>query len=365
MPRPDLSPRRLPVRLLCRLLLLTLAGATSCLLGLPNAAHAAAKKSAPEGARHQGTKWVTVDLATALAQAKRSKKRVLIKFEASWCGPCRRLARDVFHTPSGARLTRDLIAVKVDFDAPANRPFIERYVVLGLPTTVVVSPEGEQVLRIMGYDGKAAFERVLATASAAVDPVPALRKRWQKAPGDDANRLALGKALLVRGAHGSALQREAFALLEGLIWRPTAAASKDKDIARAQRERAAEVLFTLGRFHHRVRRDPGTAQHLWRELATRFGATSWAGGAWWWFARSQAELGRIHIGRDVLRQRARRAANDRSALSQWISFAMKHHIESDRAELLTAAQKFGADAASLEKRIRAISAVAAGATPVK
>ena len=310
-----------------------------------------------------GTRWFTGDLDAAMLLAKKSGKRVLVKFEASWCGPCKRLATEVFHTDAGAALTKGLIAVRVDFDAPANRKHIERYVVLGLPTTVVVAPSGQQVLRIMGYEGKAAFERILATASDAVDPLPALEARFAaNASKDDATRLALGKALLVRGAAGSEMHRRALTVLEPLLWHAAPAAGGDAEKQRRRNEHAAEVLFTLGRYHHRVRRDPATAQHLWRELALRFGTTSWAGGAWWWFARSQAELGRVDVGRDVLQRRSERHPADESALSQWVAFAAKHHLVNDKPALLAAA-------AALERvRIvqrRSSASDRAAATPAK
>ncbi len=306
-----------------------------------------------------GTRWFKGDLAQALAAAKTSGKRVLVKFEASWCGPCKRLGAQVFHSPEGARLTRDLIAVRVDFDAPENRRWVERYVILGLPTTVVLDGGGQQVLRIMGYEGKADFERQLATAGTAVDPVPALEARLQKAPDDPATRLALGKLLLVRaGGKGATFQR-ARALLEPLLWPPTSVSKGTSPQAlRVAREQAAEVLFVLGRFHHRVRRTPAVAQHVWRELATRFPDTSWAGGAWWWYARSQAELGRVGVGVGVLRQRATRGA-DLSAFKQWLSFAEKHGLVVEAAPLADALKRRAAlpadQRAALQTRVDALA----------
>ncbi|MCO4763711.1 MAG: thioredoxin family protein [Myxococcales bacterium] len=316
----------------------------------------AALLASPAMAGTQGTRWFKGDLKAALTQAKRSKKRVLVKFEAAWCGPCRKLGKEVFHTPNGRKLTRDFIAVRVDFDAPANRGFIEKYVVLGLPTTAVLEPDGTQVLRIMGYDGKAPFERLLATAGAAKDPLAPLQQQHEATPGDDDVRLALGKALLVRSSHGDKRHVQARAMLEPLLWRQATGVTKAD---RAQAERAAEVLFTLGRYHHRVRRDPATAQHLWRELATRFPQTSFAGGAWWWFARSQAEMGRAAAGTAVLRARALAHPAHRSALSQWIGFAAKHHLTGEVPALTAAIARYakagGSDADGLRGKVKSIA----------
>ncbi|HAN30353.1 MAG TPA: hypothetical protein DCQ06_02035, partial [Myxococcales bacterium] len=234
---------------------------------------------------------------------------------------------------------------RVDFDDPANRPLIERYVVLGLPTTVIVDGQGQQLSRIMGYEGRARYLALLAQE--AVDPLPKLEALYRKTPSDDA-RLALAKALLVRSGASSNRRNRALGLLEPLLWRSELTGPED----RRRRERLGEALFILGRFHHRVRRDPATAQHLWRALAQGCSETSWAGGAWWWFAKSQAELGRPGSGAFALAEQHRRATKPMSTIRQWLRFSEKHHL-SDEAQALKDAVKALASSAELSKEQRA------------
>ncbi len=303
--------------------------ATAPLLA-PTPTEAAAPPAGPAGVR-----YFNGDLGEALAHAAKTGKRVFVDFDASWCPSCRQLEREVLATPEGSRLLSGLVAVHVDFDDEKNRRWVEKYVILGLPTAVVLDAQGEQLVRVMGYEGKQAWTAPFQAALSAKDPLPGLRAAFAAKPGDDGTRLALGKALLVRGK-----REEAEATLEPLLFAPLGRIAGDDAHAKErrdhQKERAAEALWVLGRYHHRVRRDPGTAQHFWRELATRFGKTSWAGGAWHWYAKAQAELGRPEAGAAAFAGLARRKPEDAVPLQAWLDFARKHKLEGERAALKAA-----------------------------
>lgn len=301
---------------------------------------AAPAKAAPPTAAKPGpgVRFVSGSLDQALAMAKAQGKRVFVDFDAGWCPSCRQLEREVLATAEGAALFKDLIAVHVDFDDEANRRAVERYVILGLPTAAVLDADGNQLVRVTGYESKQTWMTPMRAALIASDPVPALRKAFAAKPDDADARLALGKALLERN-----VVPEAFAVLEPLLWATVGVAKADGAAGEARdaaRERSAEVLWSLGRYHHRVRRDPGTAQHLWRELATRFGATSWAAGAWSWFAKSQAELGRAQVGVVALAAAARRDPTP-DTVGAWLHFARNHNLQGEHAAIDAASLKLG------------------------
>lgn len=306
-----------------------------------SAAPAAPAHRAAEGANRSPTVGVVYSAETldaALARARAEGKRVFVDFDASWCPSCRQLEREVLATEEGGKLLAGLIAVHVDFDDERNRGAIERYVILGLPTALVLDGGGNQLVRVTGYEGKAAWSAPMRAALTARDPIPALRAALQARPDDANARLSLGKALLERNRPDEALP-----LLEPLLWTSVGGDRTAQPAAdSAAAERSAEVLWTLGRYHHRVRRDPATAQHLWRELATRFGATSWAGGAWSWFAKAQVELGRPAAGAAALAAAARRDPSA-SNVRQWLQFARKHGLEAERAALTQAVAALPSD----------------------
>lgn len=288
----------------------------------------------PAPARAEGVRWQALSVEEALAEAGRRDGRVLVKFDAEWCSYCRTLDAEVFQTRYGAALTEDMIAVSFDFDDPDNRALVERYVVLGLPTVLVLAPDGTQVGRIQGYEGREQWLGEARRAKAASDPVPALRAAFEASPDDPVAALRLGEALLVRG-----VPDEGEALLERVTWLRGEGAD----------EASAEALFLLGRYHHRVRQDPRTARHVWRELATRHPGSGWAGGAWWWYAKAQAEIGQHAVGLAALRQRARDAPADASAVSQWASYVAEHDLDGDR-EAVSAAIEVALRTADAEAR---------------
>ena len=304
---------------------------------------AAASAPIPNGR----TPWLDGSLDHAISQAKAEKKRLFIKFEASWCGPCQRLGK-LLDTAEGRAVLGGALAVRVDFDLDANRKHIEKFVVLGLPTVAVLDPDGTQVSRIEGFDSKETWLAEAKAAKTALDPLPSLHKQHRDAPNDAGAAMRYGKALLVRGSEVLGLK-----LLERTLWLTHSAPAGSGPPAnnRALDNVAAETLFVLGRYHHRVRRDPKTAQHLWRELAVRFPTSDFVGGAWWWYARSQHELGRTDVG--LLALKARLAAHPRSlsAIGQWVSFAAKHKLAAE-VPALKAALAQGAVGRSKEEQQR-------------
>jgi thioredoxin-like negative regulator of GroEL len=269
----------------------------------------------PSRALGPGVSWQELSIEDALSQAGEQGRRVLVKFDAEWCSYCRTLESEVLGTRAGGELTADMVAVGYDFDDEANRPLIERYVVLGLPTVLVLTPDGTQVGRIMGYDGAEDWTRQLRAAKQADDPIPSLRAAHARSPDDPEATLRLGEALLVRGG-----PEEGESLLERVLWLQGEGAD----------EASAEALFILGRYYHRVRRDARTARHIWRELAARYPDNAWAGGAWSWYAKAQAEIGQPQLGLSVLRGRVEAEPDNVSRVAQWASFITTHDLSSDR-----------------------------------
>ena len=106
--------------------------------------------------------WLT-DLAKAQAQAKAQNKMVLMDFNGSdWCPPCKALRKQVFSSEEFAKYAKDnLVLVDVDFprhkeqpssQKKANEALAEKFNVEGFPTVIVLSSEGKQLDKTVGYD---------------------------------------------------------------------------------------------------------------------------------------------------------------------------------------------------------------------
>jgi thioredoxin-related protein len=113
--------------------------------------------------------WLT-DYKQAQQQAKANNKFVLLDFTGSdWCGWCKKFDREVLLKPEFKDFARDnLVVVELDFPRgkpqtpelkKQNRELAEQYEIVGFPTIVVLSADGQKLWRYDGYfpDGPAAF----------------------------------------------------------------------------------------------------------------------------------------------------------------------------------------------------------------
>ncbi len=90
------------------------------------------------------------DIERAFARAKVEKKPVLLYWGATWCPPCNQLKATLFSRQEFAALSKNFVAVHVDGDRPGAQKLGSRFKVSGYPTTVLFTPEGQEVTRLPG-----------------------------------------------------------------------------------------------------------------------------------------------------------------------------------------------------------------------
>lgn len=96
--------------------------------------------------------WVPLS-DQALAVAHDARRPVLIDFQAEWCLPCRKMERTTFVDPAFVETARGFVTLKADVTAQDDvaERLMHRFAVSGVPTYVLLAPDGRETQRFEGY----------------------------------------------------------------------------------------------------------------------------------------------------------------------------------------------------------------------
>jgi thiol-disulfide isomerase/thioredoxin len=87
----------------------------------------------------------------ALKQAGEQKKFVVLDMSASWCGFCRKMAREVYPAQEFVDYSRSHVFVRLFVDTdPQGEQLAEKFGVRGFPTILVLDAQGKEVGRVVG-----------------------------------------------------------------------------------------------------------------------------------------------------------------------------------------------------------------------
>ena len=112
-------------------------------------------------ANAQGIEFFHGTWAEAQEKAKTEQKLIFVDAFASWCGPCKRMASQVFPDAKvGDFFNPNFICLKIDMEKPENAEFADKYPVSAYPTLMILDAEGKIVQKSVGAlqaDGLIAF----------------------------------------------------------------------------------------------------------------------------------------------------------------------------------------------------------------
>lgn len=74
-------------------------------------------------------------------------KLKLLKFSASWCGPCKMQKEELEKNPIGI----DIQEIDIDSTAPEDMELVERYRIMSIPNMVIIDNHDVVQARFIGY----------------------------------------------------------------------------------------------------------------------------------------------------------------------------------------------------------------------
>jgi len=90
----------------------------------------------------------------ASAKAKKEDKLMLMDVYATWCVPCKELDKAVFSDEEiGQFINNKFVSLKVDGEKGEGPELMKRFGVPGYPTIILFDQNGEEIDRLVGFDG--------------------------------------------------------------------------------------------------------------------------------------------------------------------------------------------------------------------
>lgn len=87
-----------------------------------------------------------------LDKAKAEDKAIFMDCYTSWCGPCKKLAKEVFPNEElGAYFNEHFISIKVDMEKGEGITLKDQLKVSAFPTMLFLNTNGEEMHRVVGY----------------------------------------------------------------------------------------------------------------------------------------------------------------------------------------------------------------------
>lgn len=103
--------------------------------------------------------WMVNKESEALAKARSEGKPVIIDFYADWCAACVELDEKTWPDPAVVAKFSQVVPLKMDFtrNNAWAKLMMEKYHITGMPTVIVLGPNGEEKGRFTGYKSPERF----------------------------------------------------------------------------------------------------------------------------------------------------------------------------------------------------------------
>ena len=96
--------------------------------------------------------FIDNDFEKAMKMAKKQNKIIFVDAYATWCGPCKKMSREVFPNDEVAEFyNKNFINLKIDVEKSEGIEFQKDYPVEAMPTLYYINPDGTIAKKFVGY----------------------------------------------------------------------------------------------------------------------------------------------------------------------------------------------------------------------
>ncbi|MCH5174315.1 MAG: thioredoxin family protein [Prevotellaceae bacterium] len=97
-------------------------------------------------------------LEQASAKAKAENKLIFLDCFTQWCGPCKKMARDVFPQEQvGAYMNPKFVNLQIDMESEYGAPLAKKLQIQAYPTFVIFNADAQEIGRFLGGSGAEEF----------------------------------------------------------------------------------------------------------------------------------------------------------------------------------------------------------------
>lgn len=154
-----------------------------------------------------------------LAKAKAQNKLVFADVFTTWCGPCKKMAAEVFPLQEvGEKFNSNFVNFKIDAEKGEGVEIARTYEVTAFPTYLFVNGDGKLVYRATGYNDAGKFlQHATIAARELLDPKPLAEWEKEYVNGKRDKNFLAGylKKLAVVDKSGAEVSEELFPMLTG------------------------------------------------------------------------------------------------------------------------------------------------------
>ena len=132
-------------------------------------------------AQKSGVNFFKGSLKEGLALAKKENKKVFIDVYTTWCGPCKKMSKEVFPVKKvGDFYNANYISLKIDAEKGEGVDIARQYKVSGYPTLLYLDTKGEVIKKVTSYLNEEAFIVTGKEANSSKDNTSALKTKFAK-----------------------------------------------------------------------------------------------------------------------------------------------------------------------------------------